>query len=548
MKKNSKFNFFVPLEFEKSGEDEGERVKIKGICSTDAEDSDGEVLIPSGFDFKPLLETGFLNWNHQAKNTSSAICGEPTKAEVVDDGKSLYIEGFLYPNEEGRRVADLAKTLDAYSQTRRLGFSIEGQALERDVLNPKKILRARITGVAITQSPKNPKTLLDIVKGEYDDDFDNKEEEEEEEKEGNVKKAMTANPDINPESVEGPDREEEVGSELKKSYIYNKILTRYTKDFEKADQIYSFINKVKEKYDMNLDQNITPEVLEKAFAILDKSVELSKANEQKTLDDYDKKDEVEEQFDKGEGVEEEKPSKKEPKRGSRPPKDEEDNDEEEDKDNDVEEDEDIEDEDFEKAMDAEQIAKSLLKSGMKEEEVVKAMTNVGVNKKLAIMSCLNCVDQLDEEDIQGGKVTSFSKGQVNDFEKEDIIATSSAIATILKANTEQIDSLVKSQQVLEKKVRELSRTPNARKSVVSSVGIERFEKSQQSSGESVFDSRNPNDMRRLSEVLFDEVSLIKSRGESDSALEKAVSDLEIAKSTDFARIAPRLRSLGIQVY
>ena len=99
MKKNSKFNFFVPLEFEKSGEDEGERVKIKGICSTDAEDSDGEVLIPSGFDFKPLLETGFLNWNHQAKNTSSAICGEPTKAEVVDDGKSLYIEGFLYPNE-----------------------------------------------------------------------------------------------------------------------------------------------------------------------------------------------------------------------------------------------------------------------------------------------------------------------------------------------------------------------------------------------------------------------------------------------------------------
>lgn len=545
MKKNSKFNFFVPLEFEKSGEDEGERVKIKGICSTDAEDSDGEVLIPSGFDFKPLLETGFLNWNHQAKNTSSAICGEPTKAEVVDDGKSLYIEGFLYPNEEGRRVADLAKTLDAYSQTRRLGFSIEGQALERDVLNPKKILRARITGVAITQSPKNPKTLLDIVKGEYDDDFDNKEEEEEEEKEGNVKKAMTANPDINPESVEGLDREEEVGSELKKSYIYNKILTRYTKDFEKADQIYSFINKVKEKYDMNLDQNITPEVLEKAFAILDKSVELSKANEQKTLDDYDKKDEVEEQFDKGKEVEEEKPSKKEPKRGSKPPKDEE---EDEDEDNDVEEDEDIEDEDFEKAMDAEQIAKSLLKSGMKEEEVVKAMTNVGVNKKLAIMSCLNCVDQLDEEDIQGGKVTSFSKSQVNDFEKEDIIATSSAIATILKANTEQIDSLVKSQQVLEKKVRELSRTPNARKSVISSVGIERFEKSQQSSGESVFDSRNPNDMRRLSEVLFDEVSLIKSRGESDSALEKAVSDLEIAKSTDFARIAPRLRSLGIQVY
>lgn len=529
MKKNN-FNFFIPIEFEKGEEKKGELVRIKGICSTDAEDSDGETLIPSGFDFKPLLETGFLNWNHQAKNTSSAICGEPTKAEVVDNGKSLYIEGFLYPNEEGKRVADLAKTLDAYSNTRRLGFSIEGQALERDVLNPKKILRAKITGVAITQSPKNPKTLLDIVKGEYADDFE--EEKEEEEEKEKVDKAMTTNVEINPESVEGPERKEEVDSELKKSYIYNKILTRYTEDFEKADQIYNFIQQVKEK-NMNLGKGkITDQVLEKAFNILDQSIDILKSEEQKTLDDYDKKDEVEENFDKGEDNDPEESNFEEEEDIN---KGEEEDDEE----------EGLEEEDFDKAMYAETIAKSLLKEGMKDEEVVKAMTSVGISKNLAAISCLNCIDQLSEEDIQGGKITNLAKSQIDELGGVNQEAMS-AISTILKANQNQINDLIKSQNALKKELNQVLKTPNSRKSAVSMRAIERFEKSQ--NGMTAYNSNDPQDMKRLGDVLFNEIEILKSRGESDQILEKAVSDLEIAKSTDFRRLQPRLTALGIQVY
>ena len=528
--KQDKFNFFIPVEFEKAQDEKKELVRIKGVCSTDAEDSDGEVLIPSGFDFKPLLETGFLNWNHQAKTTSSAICGEPTKAEVIDNGKSFYIEGFLYPNKEGKRIAELAQTLDSFS-TRRLGFSIEGQALERDVLNPKKVLRARITGVAITQSPKNPKTLLDIVKGEYnEDDLEESEEDEKDE----VDKAMSVNVDINPESVEGQNNKNEVDSFLKKSYIYNKIHSKYTRDFEKADQIYNFIKKINQK-EMSIEaENITSEVLEKALNILDESIELIKSEEQKTLDDYDKKDELEENFDKGDDKENSSNEEEQV---------------EENQDDDNEDD----DEEFEKAMNAEEIAKSLFEKGMKKGEVIKAMTSVGIDLNLAKMSCSNCIIQLSEQDIQGGKIITLSKGSEDELGgrvRTSIETTLESVSRILKSNTDTIINLTRSQKEMQERILKMEKAPFARKSSISTRGvIERFEKSSDGRGsENSFNSRDPKDMQRLGERLYDEVVILKSRGEHDMDLEKAVSDLEIAKFTNFERIQGRLRSMGISVY
>ena len=103
---SNKFNFFVPLDLEKGSDGKGGTlIKIKGIASSEAEDSDGETLIPAGFDFGPLLKSGFLNWNHQAGKSAKAICGEPTSAKIINNGKDFYIEGFLYPNAQGKEVA-----------------------------------------------------------------------------------------------------------------------------------------------------------------------------------------------------------------------------------------------------------------------------------------------------------------------------------------------------------------------------------------------------------------------------------------------------------
>lgn len=166
----TKFNFFVPAEFTKSGET-GEMV-ISGVCSSKTEDTDGETLDPAGFDFAPLLEKGYFNWNHQANKTSSAILGRPTSAKVINGGQDFFVEGKLYKGlEEARAVYNLAKTLENEDPTRRLGFSIEGHATDRDPINPKRIRKATITGIAITHCPKNSNTLLSIMKGEYSEPF-----------------------------------------------------------------------------------------------------------------------------------------------------------------------------------------------------------------------------------------------------------------------------------------------------------------------------------------------------------------------------------------
>lgn len=171
-KPSNRFNFFLPFEINKAKSEGEGKIWINGVCSSKVEDVDEETLDPVGFDFQPLLKSGFFNYNHQGNKTSKAIVGEPTFAEVRNDGNDFYVEGFLYgDSEEAQNIVKLDNTLKNNGSSRKLGFSIEGQATERDPLNPKKINKARITGIAITASPKNPNTLLSIMKGEYAEPF-----------------------------------------------------------------------------------------------------------------------------------------------------------------------------------------------------------------------------------------------------------------------------------------------------------------------------------------------------------------------------------------
>lgn len=537
---NGKFNFFMPIDFEKGSNAQGGLVKIKGVASTESKDSDGETLIPDGFDLEPLMKNGFLNWNHQARTSSKAICGEPTMAKIIDN--ALHLEGVIYPNEEGKSVVELAETLQKYSPNRRLGFSIEGQAVERGcgpefldehktMRNPgydpilwKRVTKARITGVAITQSPKNPNTLMSIVKGEYNDLYQDEKEEDDPE----VEKAMMVNPDINPPSIEGAEEEKKLKNTIKKSEIYNQIRTRYTDNFEKANQIYNFIQTVKLNY-MKVD-NITPEILEKAFNLLDESIlmkgEDMASQDKKTEVDYDKKDELINKGDEAKKDEEDKPTE--------------------------EEDEDVE---FEKAINAESFAKSLFEKGMNEDEVVKAMACCGVNLKLAESASANCIAQANEAK-QGGDITVLQKAEENQLGSVDELIKGlsgnldkkfSALGTILKAGEAKYDALQKSHEETLTALELLKSEPQGRRSVVGVKAIERFEKSQDNAALDTYNPKDINHMRALNERLFGEVELIKANGGSDPILEKAVADLEISKSADWRALSPRLKAMGIDI-
>lgn len=172
MKSNS-FNFWLPAELlEKSGdENSSDKMTIGGIASTMDKDTDGEFLDPNGFDLTYFLTQGTVNWNHKSKDNPDMVIGEPVKAEIVP-GKGLYVEASLYPDSDmAKKVWKLMKVMNK-SGKRKLGFSIEGQATERDEINPSIVKKAAITGMAVTHQPKNSKTFAEIMKSLGSDEDD----------------------------------------------------------------------------------------------------------------------------------------------------------------------------------------------------------------------------------------------------------------------------------------------------------------------------------------------------------------------------------------
>ena len=289
----------------------GEQImRLGGIASTADEDSDGEFLDPKGFDIKPLLNRGVVNWHHQAKGNPGAIIGEPSKAEIRKEG--LYIETDLYPSSQvARDVWDLANTLEHDSKNRRLGYSIEGKVLKRKSEDPndpgyKHIVKAVITGVAITHMPKNPKTFANIIKGEIDEeDYEEEERAEEQEVEQEEEKALDT----------------ESGAALKRESVdgYPKILTksevmdRLFRDVAgisilKAEQIYNLIKSISV---MSKKKNITDEDIVKAYETLGLEMPEEEIQKGKNCGSEDiEKDDDEEQEEETEEQEDEKPVEK----------------------------------------------------------------------------------------------------------------------------------------------------------------------------------------------------------------------------------------------
>jgi len=292
---NDTFRFYADaLSISKAKNKDGKDVmRLGGIASTNDEDSDGEFLDPSGFNTKYLEKSGIVNWHHGAKSNPETIIGEPSKVKIQPDG--LYLEVDLYDSDMARKVYNLAQTFEKSSKTRRLGFSIEGKATERDKGNPKIIKKANITGVAITHMPKNPNTLAQILKGEgvFDEEDDlssemsnledinksleselrkakialadqilsDKDDEEDEETE----KALATNTEsgqaVMPSHVDGQEKK------LTKGETYETIFSKFTDiNVNEAKKVYQLIQKTAKMAKRNAP---TESDINKAFDLLD---------------------------------------------------------------------------------------------------------------------------------------------------------------------------------------------------------------------------------------------------------------------------------------
>jgi len=565
-KVQNKFNFQIPMQkIEKSkGADGKEIMKFKGICSSKTEDSDGETLHPDGFDFQPLMEKGFINYNHQAGKSSGTIVGRPTKCEVINGGDALYLEGILYPEvDEAQKIYKLAKALENDPTGRHLSFSIEGNATQRDPFNPKKVLKATITDVAICHKPKNSNTFMQIMKGEQEQDFVTTNGEDEEsgeinqpiEGEDETEKALTAETVTNTFGV--PDIEGTPKKLLAKSEIYKSLISKYDIDnIEKAKEIYTFIDTVNTKLYNNME-GITSEALVKAFEFLDtqitksEEVEIVKAEGGVQDDNQGTEDEIEASKKKEEMEKSKEFAVENLKKG-------------------MSKDENIEDcirkgISLSESQTAVESAISEYEAGEKEGGTITAVVDPTISLQLAEVSktvaeLTKAIEALTTKDTlqkaEGEEVentlTTLLKAQndgLNDrFSSMGVILKSVfENSELLKASVEELTA---ENEELKTTVNAIAKSSDGPKSVqrVTAKPVDRFMKSEGSGqeGSMTYQLSDKASCGALTDRLFADYTLQKSKGIDDSELKKGIENIEFTKTLTPAFQA-RLEKQGINV-
>lgn len=143
------------------------RIRLKGIISTEHRDRQGEIILQDGLDFKPFLDHGWFNDNHSG--ATHDVLGYPERVYPVTintpEGpiKATAVEGWLLPTKRAQQLLDVSKSLRDTKAARSLGFSVEGDVVERDADDSSVIRRAIINHVAVTHVPVNPNTTLEAM-------------------------------------------------------------------------------------------------------------------------------------------------------------------------------------------------------------------------------------------------------------------------------------------------------------------------------------------------------------------------------------------------
>lgn len=156
---NKAFNVFLPFDKVSKSEDDNNTYTVEGYASTSDRDLQSETILPSGIDDSYLIENGWIDFEHD----TDQVIGVPTKNTHVDQ-HGLYLQAKLFKNMP--QVQDIMKLYHNIKDNgidRNLGFSIEGNVLERDDNDESIIRQVQITGVAVTKNPANTHATWELV-------------------------------------------------------------------------------------------------------------------------------------------------------------------------------------------------------------------------------------------------------------------------------------------------------------------------------------------------------------------------------------------------
>lgn len=149
MEKTSRF--FVPFSIVKAdGPDSGDQHMVAGVASSEAVDSDGEII---SFDAIKAALSEYMKFANLREMHGMSAAGTVTKAEPDDAERILHIEA---------RVVDPTAWLKVTEGVYK-GFSIGGKALERE---GRTITKMKLSEISLVDRPANPDALIELYKAD----------------------------------------------------------------------------------------------------------------------------------------------------------------------------------------------------------------------------------------------------------------------------------------------------------------------------------------------------------------------------------------------
>lgn len=505
------FKFFLPAEIEKATNPTSgiEVMLVKGIAGTNRKDRSGENLDPSGMD---LSEFRWINYNHKGSSDPATIIGEPTKATITPQNE-LYIEGMLYPEiPMAQTTWNLMKALRNSPSGNKLCLSVEGKVTQRasnDKKNPlyNKILKSKITGVAICPVPVNGDTWVDFIEKGYTDNKNDEELDEE------TQKAMTAAAGETTTSKEDVETEKNkvetkvtVGVGLKKSEVFERIYDISPSiTIEKAKSVYSLIEKIANMKTGN--KEVTDETISKAFEILDLAAE----NISKSADGAG---------DSGSGQSSN----------------------------------DDEDQDEKELVQKASASCKIMKSEGKTDEVIKsAMIKKGYGEKIIEKAMKDEVSESNNSGISKSELSEILKSQTSSL--ATVIGEQfKAVGIVLKKLNEENGEIKKSledslseNKTLKEQIGNFLNQPQGQKSLISKSYSARFADDSKEGGDKSkkFNIASSVDRENLKNIVIERSGINKSEN-YDKGLVSIAQELEIAKSLTPASLS-RLKAMEFEI-
>jgi len=132
-------------------EDDG-TIRVWGVASTDAVDSDGETVTA---DAMRKALPGYMEFGNVREMHRPSAVGKALEIEVQDDGRTMFCAHIVDP------VAVKKVQAGVYS-----GFSIGGSATERDKDDRNIIKGIRLTEISLVDRPANPEAKITMFKGD----------------------------------------------------------------------------------------------------------------------------------------------------------------------------------------------------------------------------------------------------------------------------------------------------------------------------------------------------------------------------------------------